>query len=431
MAPFSTMVALKMNASALFVGVLYATHLGSFALQLLTIHQVQRLGNRIVIILWHSIAVIAVLPTLFLPEVWERYPQIAPLYLVCVLALRHMTRALGITGWMPLIQDNVPKESRGRFFGAMRTCWQVTMLLWMISLAFMVGDDAPWELIRFVFLLGVIGHLCYVTLVWMVVELPPVGVSAPLLELISHPFRDPRYRWTLFYVFAYSLALGLADPYRVVFLKQLQYGDSMLLAGPAAMALGGILTLHGWGRLTDRVGNRAVFSVSHIAMMSCCFGWLLVDETRSGMIIAITLFVAIGIFNGGNGIALTRHILGVINRKDQASYLTITSVLGISTSGIAGLLGGVFLKWGDESVGIASGLSAYQVLFMVSGALFLFPFLIRAKLREASDYSSAEVVSFITRPLRVMLGTIAVLPEPGTKDEKSEKLTQSRKGAKN
>lgn len=412
-APFATMVALKMGASALFVGLLYATHLGSFALQLLTIRQVRRIGTRRVIIFWHIVAIIIMLPILVLPEVWDRFPRQAPLYLVCVLALRHWMRALGVTGWMPLIQDNVPKERRGRFFGFMRAFWQITMLLWMVALAVLVGDDAPWKLIRIVFLIGIIGHVCFVTLVWMVADLPPLGDSKPLLELIRRPFSDRRYRWTLFYIFTYSLALGLSDPYRIVYLKQLEYGDRMLLFGPAALALGAILTLHGWGKLTDRVGNRVVFSVSHVAMFSCCVGWLFVDNTRAGMITAIAFFALIGVFNGGNGIALTRHIMGVIDRKDQASYLTITSVLGVATAGMAGLLGGVFLQWG-ESVSITLGsleLSIYHLLFMISGAMFVFPHLLRVKLREASDYSSTEVIAFITRPLRMMLGTIAVLPE--------------------
>ena len=53
MAPFTTLVALKMGASPFYVGGLAAVHLGSLALQLLVVRQIQLHGKKRVLIRWH------------------------------------------------------------------------------------------------------------------------------------------------------------------------------------------------------------------------------------------------------------------------------------------------------------------------------------------------------------------------------------------
>ena len=413
-APFITVVALKMGASPLYIGALQAMHLGSWFFQLLTMQQVQRRGKKRVVVLWGSLIVLVLLPLLALPEVWAHFGRErrgwALGFLVAVLALRHLAKGLGQTGWMPLIQDNVPPDQRGRFFGRMRTFWQGMLVLWLLGLGLFVGEDADWEVIRLIFVIAVLCNAGFLLCLLPVGEYPPVGKTVPLVQLVAAPFRDRRFRWALLYLFSYSMALGLADPFRVVYLKVLGFSDRVLLFGPATLFLGGILTLRGWGRLVDHLGNRAAFSICHVGMMMTVIGWLFVDAGTVGLTIAMILFGLTGVFNGGQGIAVTRYLFTVIDRSQQASYVTMASVLGMGTIGLAVLAGGVFLKFfaGLHFEYGAFNMNAYHVLFLVSGLLFCVPHAVRGKLRQGVEHSSADVIAIVTRPLRLMLGNFVV-----------------------
>ena len=158
----------------------------------------------------------------------------------------------------------------------------------------------------------------------------------------------------------------------------------------------------------DYMSNRAVFSICHVGMMLCVMDWLLVDRDRIGLTIALALFGLMGIFNDGQGIAQTRYLFGVIDHEHQTSYITVTSVLAIGTTGLTSLVGGAFLKWAtflDVHQG-ALTLNAYHVSFMVSALPFLIPQTVRGGLRTGREVTSAELIAFITRPLRLMLGAM-------------------------
>ena len=65
-------------------------------------------------------------------------------------------------------------------------------------------------------------------------------------------------------------------------------------------------------------------------------------------------------------------------------------------------------------------LNHYQILFMCSAVLFALPHAIRSKLRHGKEVPSAEVIAFVTRPLRTMLGSMAAIGTTTTRSEENE-----------
>ena len=181
---FATLVALKMGASPLYVGGLNAIHLGSVVLQLLTMQQVQRRGKRFVIVLYYGAAAALMAPLVFLPEVWglwgEGAPRRALAFFMIVLSARHAAIGLGTTAWLPLIQDNVPENVRGRFLGRLRTRTQEMFLLWVVAMALFVGSDAPWPAIRVIFAVGWVAAILRVVCFLPIKELPPPASVTPV-----------------------------------------------------------------------------------------------------------------------------------------------------------------------------------------------------------------------------------------------------------
>ena len=426
-APFSTIVALKMGATPFYIGALNAVHLCNLSMQLLMMPLVQRYGKKVILISWSTVTALSLVPLLALPEVAAHLdPAWALTFFMVAVAIRHMSRGLALTGWMPLFQDNVPEDHRGRFFGRLRTFSQIMLLLWLVAIGLMVGDDTPWAVIRIVFGISVAGAIGFILCVLPVKEMAPPGTKISLWQMINAPFRDRQFRWALFYQFSYSFAFGLADPFRIVYLDQLGYNDRFLLFGPATLYVGGILTLSQWGKLADRAGNRSVFSICNVGMMICLVGWLLVDNGPIGLTIAIVLFGLIGIFNGGQSIAITRYFFSIIKRDQQASYVTMWSVMSVGTIGAAGFIGGAFLNW-TETLELHQGaftLGPYQVLFLMSALLLCVPHMIRTRLRRGDETPSAEIIAFVTRPLRMVLGTVATVARNDRKRNISESENQ-------
>ena len=413
-APFSTLVALKMGATPFYIGALNAIHLGTFVLQLVTMGQVQRRGKKFVLILWNTLTLIAMVPLLFLPEIWKHYREWALPSFMILVSIRHVTRTMSLTAWMPLLHDNTTAENRGSFFGRMRTYWKLILLIWLVSLALLAKDEAPWWLIRSAMAIGLLSQGIYILCLLPAKERSHLGRSESMPKMISRPLRDHRFRWMLLYILCYGTALGLADPFRVVYLKSLGYPDSVLLLGPATLFLGGILTQFAWGKLADRIGNRGIFSISHVGMMVAIAAWLLVDNTTSGLVLTLIVLATIGIFNGGNSIVQTRYMFSIVQQDHQAAYITVATVLGMVSIGLAGLAGGALLTWfGDFEIHQgALHLNAYHLLFICSALLFTLPHAIRTRLRQGKEVPSAKMIAFITRPLRTMLGSMATLVPP-------------------
>ena len=373
-----------MGASPLYVGILNAIHMCSVLMQLLTMRQVQCRGKRYVIVLWYGFAVLMTAPLVFLPDVWyywgttSRYSALA--FFVIVTAARHLAIGLGTTAWMPLIQDNTTETGRGRFLGKMRTWTQAAWLLWFAAMVACVGKDVSWPVIRIVFAIGLAAAILRVLCLFPLVEYPPPEKPTPVAQMFREPFRDRRFRWALVYVFSYGLGIGLALPFRVVYLKALGYDDWVVMFGPAAMFVGGILTFTYWGILADSVGNRALFGISHLGMFVCLVAWLIVDKGTLGLVVGVSLFALSGVFNGANNIAKTRYVLSATPIKQQVSYLTMITILTTATTGVSSLMGGLFLTWG-HNLGLNQE-ATYHVLFLLSGLLICLSYPISQKLRS-------------------------------------------------
>lgn len=83
-------------------------------------------------------------------------PDVIVLGLLGLLLLVSALQSWGLAGWFPLINDNVPANIRGRFFGMLRTCWQLALFVLSLLVGRFLGD-APqaWKFQVLVVVAGV------------------------------------------------------------------------------------------------------------------------------------------------------------------------------------------------------------------------------------------------------------------------------------
>ncbi len=150
-----TLAAIKLGAEERFIGLLGFAISIPFLASVLTISTMEKIGKRKLMLICDSIMLIFIVPIIFLPLAAKIYGGrfALVLLLVCTL-LRQTMSCMGTNGWFPLLQDAVPSEITGRFFGRMRTYWQGAWLVGLILIAWFLGENEPhWWKFQIIFII--------------------------------------------------------------------------------------------------------------------------------------------------------------------------------------------------------------------------------------------------------------------------------------
>jgi MFS family permease len=300
----------------------------------------------------------------------------------------------------------------------MRTGWQTALLLATLAVAwFLKGDGHAFWKFEVLFAIALLLHLVRVFTFIPMVERPlhPLGQRPPsMLERIIEVVSDRPMRSYLMYLATYTFAMSITGQFRLMMLKEeAGYSNSFIIFTTSLAPLGAILTLRLWGRMADRFGNRAILNITHTGMIISCCAWVFVHNSPVGMVLTASLFLVMSIFGSGTGIAQTRYMMHIVPVEKQY-YITICNVTSGIVSGIAPLVGGFFLDWTSGIVFQTRlvDFNNYNILFVLSAALFVLPHIQRKTLSIARETSTIEVIAFVTRPLLTMFGPFASLTRP-------------------
>ena len=408
-----TLAAIKLGAEERFIGFLNFALAIPFLASVLTISTMEKIGKRKLLLICDSIMLIFIVPIIFLPLATKVYGTrfALALLLVCTLLRQTMT-CMGTNGWFPLLQDAVPAEMTGRFFGRMRTYWQGAWLVGLILIAWFLGKSEPdWWKFQVLFIIGFLIMAAKPFFVFEMSERPPQnkhyhhqkGIFYRFKEMLS---KKPLRRLVL-YSTSYLIVFMMAEPFKVKLLKDMGYSDSFIIIASAMVGAGAIISLRFWGKLADRFGNRGIFSVSHIGMIVTTLLWLFVEKTTIGTVLILTLYFLLSVFNSANGIARTRYLLHAVPSEKQY-YINVIEILCNSSMAIGPLIGGFFLYNMRDFFFISGAmhLNNYHLLFIITAVLFVIPHLLRKKMRSKKETPTTEVLAIVTRPLRSVFGSL-------------------------
>jgi MFS family permease len=404
-----TLVALKLGATEMFLGILIFAILAPWAFRIFTMSAIEKHGKRKILIFWKTISTLCIIPFLLLPFLVNRWSANACLILILTATfLRSATYALGNTGWFPLLQDIVPRRITGRFFANLRVAWQTSSFITLLLVAWFLGKEPDWWKFEVIFIVAFLAFTIRFLTIFGMVEKPVPQTTSKKFSIFARfceVLRAEQLRRLVLYIISYMFALVIAEPFKIKFLKDLGYGDGYILAATSMAALGAIISLRFWGKLADKFGNHSIFSISHIGIAVFTILWLFVGKSAFGAVFVFGLFFFWSVFNSGNGIAQTRYILHAVP-EDRQNQINIISTIAMLAASIAPLFGGLFLKLtGNISFQIsAKTIDNYHFLFIISAAMFILPHILRRKLKSKKDTPTMQVIAFVTRPLRNMFG---------------------------
>jgi MFS family permease len=188
------------------------------------------------------------------------------------------------------------------------------------------------------------------------------------------------------------------------------YGLSMVTLLWVLSQLANALTLFMWGRVSDRLSNKAILSIALPVFFACLVALVF---TRLGAPLGLQLVllgavhIVMGVASGGIGLATGNLGLKLAPAGEATSYLAAVGLVSAAAGGLAPLLAGawvqhleasqfsVLLRWASDAAShdlFLLRLSRFEFLFVASALAGLYVMHALSRVEEGEAVSERRVM---------------------------------------
>ncbi|AKJ28595.1 MFS transporter [Caldimonas brevitalea] len=345
--------ALALGAGPFHIGLLAAIPLIAQAVQLPAIALVERFRQRRKIaILAVTTARILIVALALLPFMSDMPTQLALLVIgqFTISALGSIT-GCSLNSWLHQL---LPREGLGNFF-ARRLFWSTAISCVGTLSAGLLVDHLPLtEKIHAYSISFAAAGLAGFVSSWYLSRVPepqmgPVSPHGSVWSRLKQPLQDRNFRNFLFFMGSWNVASSFAAPFLTVYLmKQLGFPLSTVTTLWVTSQVANALTLYAWGRISDRLTNKAILSVAMPAWFACMLALVFTAEpNRHALTLPLLylLHMVMGAAAGGIGLANGNIGLKLAPQGQGTAYLAAISLVGSVVGGLAPLLSGALAQW--------------------------------------------------------------------------------------
>ena len=242
-------------------------------------------------------------------------------------------------------------------------------------------------------------------------RMEPTGPRTPLLQMLRAPFLDAGFRRVIIFMASWNFASNLAAPFLTVYLlQQLGYGLGTVTTLWISSQVANALTMYLWGRLSDRLTNKAILAVAVPAYLGClvAFPFSAIPEVHALTLPLLYLIhLIMGAASGGIGLATGNLGLKLAPQGRGTSFLAAVGLAGAAAGGLASLTGGGLADWFSARelnvlVHWASASASHQItvikfqhwefLFAISFLLGWYVLHALSRIDEGSEHSERQVI---------------------------------------
>lgn len=344
--------ALSLGAGPLTIGLLAAIPFAAQAAQLPTIFLVERVRRRKLIGVGSvTLARVVILLLALLPFVPTAEPVLVLVLAQLSIAVLGAVAACAINSWFHQL---LPAEGLGAFFGQRLLVASGLACVSTLAAALLI-DHAPSGDTRIAFAAvfaaaGLAGFASSLSLARTPEPaMGPPAAAMPMGLLLQEPLKDQKFRRVLLLLGSWSMASNLAAPFLTVYLiEQLGFGLSTVTTLWVASQFSNAIALYFWGRLSDRLSNKAILAVALPAYFTSMAGLVFVGNAESADLQWVLLFllhVLMGMASGGIGLATGNIGLKLAPQGRGTSYLAVVGLVTAVSGGLAPLAGGAIAQW--------------------------------------------------------------------------------------
>ena len=399
--PATVQFARELGGTGFHIGILGALPVGLICMQVIAAIAVRRITYRKPI--WLAVSLVqrlVFLPAALGPWLLPSVPNAFWLWLLVALTFaNHALLHFGSPLWLSWMGDYLPHQGLSTFWGMRHSSQQWTAALTLLVNSFFffhTGTDVRAAFAGIIVLgclLGLVDVLLFIR-----IEEPPAKPhpSPHLWDVLSSPFREPRFRSFIEFSCFWHMAAMVGAPFISMYLLEVVGLDlfHVLLLWTISWVGGAILSKQ-LGNWVERFGQRPVLilcvtfkSVNMIALLFCpqdptIAFWALAP------VFAVDFFLNAGITIANNGFLIKNS-----PRENRTMFVAAgtayAGLIGGATSIVAGALLAISVGWSFHFLGFTW--NNFHVLFAVSIALRLIAVGLALRVREPSSTGTRQVV---------------------------------------
>ena len=441
---FLAAFALALGANNLQIGILAAIPFMMQILQIPTIWFVEKFRRRKVIaVIAFSAAQLLWFPMALIP-LFIKVPSGGAITLLLILmAGRGLFTAIGGCSFNSWLRDLIPQKLLGQTFSRFLMLSTAAAVVFSLAAAIFIdfwqGQTTGQSIIlgyTYVLLFGALflGLASPVFMAMMPEPLmqPALGKQPAIIKSITAPFRNRNYSRVLHLLLFWGFTSNMVIPFFAVYmLKRLGLPLSWVIGLSILSQLFMILFIRVWGRLVDRLGSKAIFSVCISLFLLVVFGWIFTTMPERYVLtipLLIILHILAGIALGGMGVTVQTMRLKLSPQGEATSYLA-GATLALSLGAALGpLFGGLLADFFSTrqlafSFTWTSSLNSAQTpalsiigLDFIFGIAFIFGLItlgLLARIREEGEVSREVVLESLMFPNRKTSSLMNVTPSNG------------------
>ncbi len=413
---FMAAYALALGANNLQVGILAALPFITQVAQLPAILAVERYRRRKAIgipALWA--AQLLWVPIGAVPFLVDAPGAPAVAAVIVLMALRGVVAPVWATSWTSWMRDLVPRDVLGSYYG--RRIAVVTGAVAVVGLggSFFVrwweGAASPDDAILAYSYLLIGGALTFgvASPLFAMRAREPLMPAAPesgrsAFAVLAEPLRDRNFSQLVRFLFVWSLTSNLAIPFFAVYmLSELGLSLPAVIGFTVLSQAANILFVRVWGPMADRVGSKAVLSLSASLYLLVILGWVFTAYPERHFLtlpLLGVLHVFAGVAGAGVGLTMSTLTLKVAPEGKATPFLGVAGIAASVGAGIGPIAGGLMADYfSDRSLGLdvtwtspsgvlglpALSLTGFDFLFVIAFVVGLFSLNLLVALREEGE----------------------------------------------
>jgi MFS family permease len=331
----------------------------------------------------------AFLPQLGLPE------SVRPMSLVLLVLISSIFQSAAGTLWTAWMADVVPQNVRGRYFGIRAGVIGIVGMLANLAAGWFL--DLVEEPLNFQIIMGVavvsaaLGVFMYV----FHYEPPVTGKQLGFRATFIEPLRHANFRRFLVFAVYWQFAVMLAAPFVMAyFLDEVKLGFRNIAYWSVIIGIAGLFTTTLWGRVADRVGNKAVIAIGTVlAGVAMPATWILLGLTGN-----IWFFWLSAVFDamawGAIGPAVFNLALASSPQTGRAAFIAIYGLLTGASGFIGGLLSAPLLQFFQQLEFTVLNVSwtAFHWIFVLSGVARAMAWVFLRPVQEENAWRTRDVL---------------------------------------
>jgi MFS family permease len=341
--------ALALGANPMQIGLLAAIPFAAQASQLPATLLVDRIRQRrkiaVLVITAARVLILLLAAIAFVPDAGIGLTLlISAQVLISVL---HSTGACAVNSWLHQL---IPRDDLGRFFSR-RLLWGTTVSCAGTLAAGALIEHLPVAnpLHGYAAAFVLAGLAGFVSSHYLARApepvMPPPTSQRTLRALLLTPFQDVGFRKLLIFQAAWNIASNLAAPFFAVYLiRQLGYPLTTVTGLWVTSQVANALTIYLWGRLSDRLSNKAILAVVLPAYFACTLALVFGDAVKEPALqlsLLVLIHVVMGVASGGIGLAMGNLGLKLAPQGQGTAYLAAIGLVSAVAGGLSPLIAGM------------------------------------------------------------------------------------------